>query len=352
MDKKTKVLIVGNLGYVGSEVCKFLYSKNVEIYGIDPNWFGDQDLLDEMNICVKKQWIKDIRDVLVDKEIWKVKYDAVIYLAAVSNDPMGKRFANVTHKINAEYCHEVAKIAKSNGVKKIVFASSCSMYGASDSNFPSENDDLSPMTEYAVSKVWAERKLEEISDESFYSIALRFATACGPSSNLRLDLVLNDLVASALKNKKVEVLSDGTPWRPLIHVKDMARAIFWAINYIPKNYFLPINVGSKEFTFQIKDFAKLVSEAIPETTLTIATGKAVDSRSYKVNFGLYEELAGEEYYPKFDAKKAIDDLINFIKDLDIPDNFRESKKWMRLKALENKIDNNLMDEDLNFIKNI
>jgi nucleoside-diphosphate-sugar epimerase len=349
MSNDRKVLIVGNLGYVGSEVCKFLQKNSIDIYGIDTNWFGSEELLNEINLYVKKQWVRDIRDALHDKEIWNKNYDAVIYLAAVSNDPMGKRFANVTHKINAEFCFKTAEVAKSHGIKKLVFASSCSMYGASDSNFPSESDELSPMTEYAESKVWAEKKLASISDHHFQCIALRFATACGPSSNLRLDLVLNDLVASAIKNKKVEVLSDGTPWRPLIHVKDMSRAILWAINYIPYEAFLPINVGSKEFTYQVKDFARLVSEALPGTSLTIATKKAIDSRSYKVNFSLYEELAGIEYYPKFDAGRAIQDLIRFIKEIDIPENFRASEKWMRLKTLESKIDKNLLDEDLNWI---
>ena len=122
MSNDRKVLIVGNLGYVGSEVCKFLQKNSIDIYGIDTNWFGSEELLNEINLYVKKQWIRDIRDALHDKEIWNKNYDAVIYLAAVSNDPMGKRFANVTHKINAEFSFKTAEVAKAHGIKKLVFA--------------------------------------------------------------------------------------------------------------------------------------------------------------------------------------------------------------------------------------
>ena len=350
MKNHSKVLIIGNLGYVGSVLGEFLHRENIDIYGIDPNWFGSPEFIQKNSIFIKKQWLSDIRDVVDSKEIWSIKYDAVIYLAAVSNDPMGKTYANVTQKINAEYCIKVANKAKNCGIKKLIFASSCSMYGKSDDNFPDENSELSPMTEYSKSKAWAEKELEKIADESFNVIALRFATACGSSKNLRLDLVLNDLVASAVKNKKVEVLSDGTPWRPLIHVKDMSRSFLWALRHNIDGVFLPINVGSKEFTFQVKDLAQLVVDLVPEATLVIAKDKAIDSRSYKVNFSYYEKLASEKYYPKFDAKKSIIDLIDHISPLDIPENFRETVNWMRLKMLEDKISRNKMDLDLNLIR--
>ena len=158
------------------------------------------------------------------------------------------------------------------------------------------------MTEYAKSK-FGQKKLKKISTSEFNVISLRFATTCGASPKLRLDLVLNDLVASAIINQHVEVLSDGTPWRPLVHVEDMSRAIKWSIDYDSEKNFLPINIGSKEFTYQIKDFAKMVVESIPNTTLSIATDKAVELDLTRSTLVYLRKFHGKSYYPKFDAKE-------------------------------------------------
>lgn len=341
-----KVLIIGNLGYIGCVLNKYLCNNHIDVFGLDANWFGEKHIINDQKKYTKKQIVGDIRNEISKKDMWSENYDAVVYLAAVSNDPMGKRFSNVTHEINGEYCLNVATEAKKRGIKKFIFASSCSMYGIADKNFPNENSELSPMTEYAKSKVWAEKELKKISTSEFNVISLRFATACGSSPKLRLDLVLNDLVASAIINQHVEVLSDGTPWRPLVHVEDMSRTIKWSIDYDSEKNFLPINIGSKEFTYQIKDFAKMVVESIPNTKLSIATDKAVDSRSYKVDFSLFEKVSGKSYYPKFDAKRTILDLTECIKNLNIPNEFRKSNTWMRLKHLENNIKTKIMNENL------
>tara|TARA_Y100000590_G_scaffold459972_1_gene618269 strand:- start:1349 stop:2395 length:1047 start_codon:yes stop_codon:yes gene_type:complete len=341
-----KVLVIGNLGYVGCVLNKYLFEESVDVYGVDANWFGDDALLNNQKKYTCSQIINDIRNSFNSDDIWSENFDAVIYLAAVSNDPMGKRFAHVTHQINAEYCIKIATEAKNRGVKKFIFASSCSMYGIAENNFPNEDSDLNPMTEYAKSKVWAESQLRSLGSDKFKVISLRFATACGSSPNLRLDLVLNDLVASAIINNHVQVLSDGTPWRPLVHVLDMSRAIRWAIDYNDDNLFLAVNIGSKEFTYQVRDFAKIVTECIPGSKLSIATDKAIDSRSYKVDFSLYESISGDKYYPKFNAEKTIEDLIDSVRQLNIPSDFRVSSNWMRLKYLENRIKSNALDENL------
>ena len=154
------------------------------------------------------------------------------------------------------------------------------------------------------------------------------------------------MVASAIINNHVQVLSDGTPWRPLVHVLDMSRAIRWAIDYNDDNLFLAVNIGSKEFTYQVRDFAKIVTGCIPGSKLSIATDKAIDSRSYKVDFSLYGHISGNKYYPKFNAEKAIKDLIEYVRQLNIPSDFRVSSNWMRLKYLENRIKSNVLDENL------
>ncbi len=339
-------MVIGNLGYVGCVLNKYLFEESVDVYGVDANWFGDDTLLNNQKKYTCSQIINDIRNNFNSDDIWSENFDAVIYLAAVSNDPMGKKFAHVTHQINAEYCIKIAKEAKNRGVKKFIFASSCSMYGIAENNFPNEESELNPMTEYAKSKVWAEDQLRSIGSDKFKVISLRFATACGSSPNLRLDLVLNDLVASAIINNHVQVLSDGTPWRPLVHVLDMSRAIRWAIDYNDDNLFLAVNIGSKEFTYQVRDFAKIVTGCIPGSKLSIATDKAIDSRSYKVDFSLYESISGNKYYPKFNAEKTIKDLIECVRQLNIPSDFRVSSNWMRLKYLENRIKSNVLDENL------
>ena len=160
---KKKVLIVGNLGYVGCVLNKYLNNKDMNIFGLDANWFGDDKIINSQKKYTKRQIIGDIRDEISKKDMCSESYEAVVYLAAVSNDPMGKRFSNVTHEINGEYCLNVASEAKKRGIKKFIFASSCSMYGISENNYPNENSELSPMTEYAKSKVWAEKELKKIS---------------------------------------------------------------------------------------------------------------------------------------------------------------------------------------------
>jgi len=154
--------------------------------------------------------------------------DAIVHLAAISNDPMGKTFEEVTDAINFRASVELARQAKAAGVRSFVFASSCSMYGMADDTPRKETSPLNPLTAYAKSKVSTETELQKLADKSFRVTCLRFATACGMSDRLRLDLVVNDFVACAVTSKNITILSDGTPWRPLIHVKDMARAFDWA----------------------------------------------------------------------------------------------------------------------------
>ena len=347
--KSKNILVIGNLGYVGSVLNEVLSNFGYNVFGIDPNWFGDKKHIYLQKKFIKKQWNEDIRKFVDNDELWKVNYDAVVYLAAVSNDPMGQRFSSSTKEINAFFCRDVAKKSKRVGVPKFIFASSCSMYGKAHDNYPSENDELSPLTEYAKSKVLAEKELSLLSDKQFKVISLRFATACGASSNLRLDLVLNDLVASAIINKKVEVLSDGTPWRPIVHVKDMSNAIKWSIDYIHNENFLAINIGSDEFTFQIRDLAKIVAKNISNADLSIATDKAIDARSYKVNFDLCKSVVSKEFQPKFFVEEAIQELAENVLRLDIPNNFREAYNFMRLKKLEYNIKIKKMDNNLFWI---
>ena len=345
-----KILVIGNLGYVGSALNKYLFEKKIKVTGIDPNWFGSKKFIRNQKKFTTNQYLEDIRDVYKNKKIWNTTYDAVIYLAAVSNDPMGKNFEKMTHEINANYCLKVARIAKNKKIKKFIFASSCSMYGIANDKLPSENTKLKPLTAYAKSKVWAEKNLKKLADNTFSVYCLRFATACGSSPNIRLDLVLNDLVTSAIINRKIEVLSDGSPWRPLVHVQDMCRAIHWAIESKKLPYFFPVNIGSEKFTFQIKELAQVVSAKLKNTPVTIASDKAVDSRSYKVNFNLFYKMAPKSFLPKYDIYKTIADLKDFVKKNKINKQFRNSYNWIRLKKLNHNIKTKKMNINLKWKK--
>ena len=250
-----KILITGNLGYVGSELVKLLrktYPK-AELLGFDIGYFAKQvtnkDTAPE--IYLDCQYFGDVRH-FPEKLLEGV--DAVVQLAAISNDPIGNKFEKVTLDVNYEAVIDIAKKAKKMGVKKVVFASSCSVYGFAEEDARTEESSVNPLTAYARSKVFAERDLAPLADDKFTVTCLRFATACGMSDRLRLDLVLNDFVAGAVANGEINIMSDGSPWRPLINVRDMGRAIIWGIERKASNggNYLVINTGSNIWNYQVK----------------------------------------------------------------------------------------------------
>jgi polysaccharide pyruvyl transferase WcaK-like protein/nucleoside-diphosphate-sugar epimerase len=255
-----KILITGNLGYVGPEVGKYLRARRPDaaLYGFDNAYFAHcltgAAVLPESYL--DGQFYGDVRNISLDLK----EYDAVVQLAAISNDPMGNRFQAVTLDINHNSTVSLAKAAAAAGVKNFVFASSCSVYGIAEGAARKESDPLNPITAYARSKIGAERALSEL-ETPMVITALRFATACGMSDRLRLDLVLNDFVACALSRGEISVLSDGSPWRPLIDVADMARAIDWAIDRPAGRggRYLAVNVGSNDRNYQVKELANAVA---------------------------------------------------------------------------------------------
>jgi nucleoside-diphosphate-sugar epimerase len=278
--------------------------------------------------------------------------DAIVHLAAISNDPMGNTYENVTNDINYIASIELAKKAKKAGVKSFVYASSCSMYGSADDGARTEDSDLNPLTAYAKSKVATERDLENIADDHFTVTSLRFSTACGMSERLRLDLVLNDFVAGAVSSKQITILSDGSPWRPLINIKDMARALDWAIQRDPDNggEFLAVNVGSDEWNYQVKDLAKAVAEVIPDVSISINENAQPDKRSYRVDFGLYKKLA-PNYQPEVDLITTIKDLKVGLETMNFHDENFRSSNFMRLKVLNHLSEHGFLSEKLEWVNN-
>ena len=333
-----KILITGNMGYVGPAVVRRLRRTHpgATLVGYDAAYFAHcltaVELVPEH--ALDEQKFGDVRSIPV--ELLK-GCDAVVHLAAVSNDPMGSRFAQVTHDINQEASVNIAKAASAAGVKNFVFASSCSVYGVASGDSRKEADPLNPMTAYAKSKVGTEQGLAEL-DGSMTITCLRFATACGMSPRLRLDLVLNDFVACALSSGEITVLSDGTPWRPLIDTQDMARAISWAATRDPGNggRYLVVNAGNNSANYQVRDLAEAVAQHVPGTRISINTSAAVDSRSYKVDFSRYAELA-PDHQQRWSLNDSIAELVAGLRAMGFADpDFRQSK-MIRLKVLEGHI---------------
>jgi nucleoside-diphosphate-sugar epimerase len=324
------------MGYVGSVVAGHLRAlyPQASLIGFDSGYFADCLTTAGENppeTVLDNQILGDVREPpegLFDGA------DAVIHLAAISNDPMGSRFEAVTNDINFRATAAVADAASRGAVRNFVFASSCSVYGAADGAARRETDEVAPLTAYGRSKIAVERHLEQHSGDMAIT-CLRFATACGMSPRLRLDLVLNDFVACALASRKIAVLSDGTPWRPLIDVRDMARAIEWAAVRAPENggRFLSVNVGSDSHNFQVKDLAEAVAEEIPGVEVDINAAAPPDRRSYRVDFSLFREIA-REHTPRVTLAESIAGIRDGLRAMEFADaNFRNSQH-MRLKVLE------------------
>ena len=341
-----KILITGNMGYVGPEVAKHLRARrpNAILHGFDNAYFAHclTGALVVPERYLDEQFYGDVRDI----SLQLAGYDAVVQLAAISNDPMGNRFQDVTLDINQNTTASLGKMAAAAGVKNFVFASSCSVYGIADGPPRRETDPVNPVTAYAKSKIGSEHELAAI-DTDMTITCLRFATACGMSDRLRLDLVLNDFVACALSQGQISVLSDGTPWRPLIDVADMARAIDWAVDRPPSGggRFLTINAGSDDRNYQVKDLANAVAMRVPRTEVSINTSAPVDSRSYKVDFGLFRSLA-PDHQPAVSLDESIKNLINGLKRMNFKDVDFRSSDLIRLKVLQDHMETGRLNEKL------
>ena len=345
-----KILIIGNEGYIGPIVVerfKRQYENNF-VAGFDTGYFAHNITAQEFperNIDV--QYRGDVRNF--PQDLLK-GFDSVIYLAAISNDPMGKEFEQVTYDVNHHSAISIAKAAKDVGVNQFVYASSCSVYGSADDKPRTESSDLNPLTAYAISKVSTEKALEPLSSNDFIVTCLRFATACGFSPRLRLDLVLNDFVASAISTGRIEILSDGTPWRPLINVKDMARAIDWASGRISGNggNYLIVNTGSNEWNYQIKELAMAVQNQFKSIDVSINEDAEPDKRSYKVNFSTFKNMSGD-YYPKISIEQTVEDLFEGLQKLAFDDIDFRTSNLIRLFVLKNHIKNGRLNNNLNWI---
>ncbi|MCP5064605.1 MAG: SDR family oxidoreductase [Ignavibacteriae bacterium] len=346
------ILITGNMGYVGSFLVKHLSSnyKNIKLIGFDNGYF--RDCLTNTSIApeslIEHQYFGDIRKISSDV---LNGIDHIIHLAAISNDPIGNQYKEVTTDINFNSTINLAKLAVKSGVKSFTLASSCSIYGNGTNDSRTETCQTNPLTAYAKSKILSENKLQELASDKFKVTSLRFSTACGVSDRLRLDLVLNDFVASAFVQKKIQILSDGSPWRPIIDILDMARAFDWAINRNIKDSgnYLIVNIGQNRNNVQIKDLAYMVKDHFPDTKVKINSNAEPDKRSYKVDFSLFNSLAPEKYLPQESISSTIQRIKKSLEEMNFSDlKFRESE-LMRLVKIKNLRNENKLNEKLEWI---
>ena len=348
-----RLLITGSLGYVAPSLIRRLRTcyPDAEIVGIDVGWFaaGIVGAGPAPETELDCQHFVDIRE-MDDSLLLGATH--VIHLAALSNDPLGDRFADVTEEINYAQSVRICRLARDAGAQSFTFASSGSVYGAGGDTPRTEESELAPLTAYARSKIATERAIMPLATQDFSVTCLRFATACGWSPRVRLDLVLNDFVASALTTGRIDVLSDGTPWRPLIHVEDMARALEWAIGPARRDIGQPAivsNVGSDPWNFQIVDLAHAVREVITGVTVTVNSSAPADRRSYRVDFTRWRELA-PDHQPVVTLADAVEELTEQLRPLLRPgDDFRQGR-LIRLHVLQDLKDRGILTDDLRFTR--
>lgn len=341
--KMKKIVVTGYNGFIGSLLVPLLVEKGYEVIGIDTNYFDKDCELYPYKHEIKTI-NKDIRKV-TEKDI-EGAY-AICHLAALSNDPAGDINPELTYDINYKASLRLAKIAKKVGVEKLIYSSSCSLYGVSNSSKAlTEKADFNPVTAYAKSKVKSEKDILPLSGNNFSVTFLRNSTAYGISPKLRLDLVVNNLIGWAITTGKINILSDGTPWRPLIHAEDIARA-FIAIIEAPKESVnkQSFNVGINSENYQIKDIAYLIKEVMPECEVKIDKENAVDSRSYKVNFDKIKKTL-PNFKPKYNLKKGIEEIINAYKKYEMDSEKFNNRYFIRLKQLKYLMQNNKIDKNL------
>ena len=336
-----KVLVTGHHGYIGSITIPVLEAAGHDVTGLDTLFYEGCDLY---AAAAPRTVERDVRDV---EPRHLQGFDAVVHLAALSNDPLGDLDRELTLAINYEATVGVARAAREAGVGRFVFASSCSMYGAAASDRPvDETAPLKPLTAYAESKVRSEEALAELASDDFAPVFMRNATAYGASPRLRVDIVLNNLVAWALTTGAVRILSDGTPWRPLVHVEDIARATA-ALLEAPEDALRgeAFNIGRDEENYRVSELAEIVQTAVGDCEVEFGGSGDPDPRSYRVDFSKFHECVPDAAL-SWTAEAGAQELVEAYRAAGMTFEDFDGDRYTRLKRLRKLLDEGVLDTEL------
>jgi nucleoside-diphosphate-sugar epimerase len=338
------ILVTGNLGYIGSVLIPLLQSQNHQVVGLDSGYF-DKCLLSPVNHDFK-QITKDIRDV---DESDLSGIDAVIHLAGLSNDPLGELVPGLTEEINYAGAIRLASISKTAGVKRFIYSSSQSMYGVSDTDEELDEDlsNKNPVTAYAKTKWDAEIELKELQSDSFLVCAFRPSTVFGVSPRLRCDIVFNNLVACAYTTNKIEIKSDGTPWRPVVHIQDVCAAFISGLN-APGELLAgrSFNVGIPNGNFTVRQLAEAAQRAVPGSTLVFTGEHGNDSRTYRVSFKRVLTELKDYFAPSWDLDRGAAELVAYFRKISFTEQDFRGWKTTRLMQLNRLRETGELDSTL------
>ncbi|MEM7232077.1 MAG: SDR family oxidoreductase [Planctomycetota bacterium] len=337
-----KVLLTGHQGYIGTRMVPFLLERGVDVVGLDTGFFEGCQLFE---CCDDIPTIsKDVRDVTAED---LAGFDAVIHLAALSNDPLGDLDADWTFDINHRGSVHLAKVAKEAGVGRFIFSSSCSMYGVAEGDEElTETADFNPVTPYAESKVRTEADLTAMADDTFSPTFMRNATCYGVSGRLRADIVLNNLTGWAITTGQVRIMSDGTPWRPLVHIEDLSRAFYCVLTADrAKIHAEAFNIGVSGHNYTVREIAEAVYDTVPDCELEFAGSGGPDPRNYKVDFSKFE-TAFPDYDPQWNIERGARELYDAYREASMTEERFQGREFIRLHQLKELIAQGAVDETL------
>jgi len=338
-----RVLITGTDGYIGAVLGPYLFKKGMDVTGLDTGYYREGWLYNSNGSLLYPSYLnKDLRKINSDD---LAGFNAVVHLAELSNDPLGQINPDITFQINHQGSVQLAKLCKEAGIKRFVYASSCSVYGVGTDDYKTEESETNPQTTYANCKIMVENEVSKLADESFSPVFLRNATAYGPSPRMRFDIVLNNLSGLAWTTGEIKMTSDGSPWRPLVHINDICKAVKCVletpVDTIHNQIF---NVGSTEENFRVREIAEIVGAAFPGCKTSFGPPDG-DNRSYRVSFDkINSQLPG--FKCEHTAKSGAEELYRIFKKIEMNADLFRSRPYTRLKQLNYLLDTNQVSNDL------
>lgn len=336
-----RVLVTGHEGYIGTVLVPILRTAKHDLVGLDSNLFAKCTFGGEIFSIPSIE--KDIRDVVLED---LKGFDAVLHLAGLSNDPLGDLNPALTDEINHVASVHLARLAKAAGVRRFIFSSSCSNYGAGGDDFLTEESPFNPVTPYGVSKVRVEQEVSKLADARFSPTFLRNATAYGVSPRLRFDLVLNNLVAWAYTTGRVFIKSDGTPWRPIVHIEDISRAFLAALEApIELIHNQAFNVGRNADNYRVREIAEIVKETVPGTEIAYASDASPDKRCYRVDCSKIQRIL-PEFKPVWNTRRGAEELLAAYRTTGLTVDDFEGIRYKRIAHIRALIEEGSVDETL------